>query len=128
MEKANPFGHLLNEIVVDGQTYRYYNLNGLKDERVNKLPYSIRVLLESALRNCDEFNVKCKYIKISLTSLKLLILRLFLTGKKALKKIWKYHLNLLELSSKISRNVYNQIIPYSGVPAVVDLAAMRDAT
>ena len=25
--------------------------------RVDKLPYSIRVLLESAIRNCDEFNV-----------------------------------------------------------------------
>lgn len=26
--------------------------------RVERLPYSIRVLLESAVRNCDEFSVK----------------------------------------------------------------------
>ena len=25
---------------------------------IEKLPFSIRVLLESAIRNCDEFNVK----------------------------------------------------------------------
>jgi len=30
----------------------------LNDPRVEKLPFSIRVLLECALRNCDDFNVK----------------------------------------------------------------------
>lgn len=30
----------------------------LHDDRVFTLPYSIRVLLESAVRNCDEFEVK----------------------------------------------------------------------
>lgn len=58
MEKANPFEHVKQEIDVDGQKYQFYSLLGLKDERVNKLPYSIRVLLESAVRNCDDFNVK----------------------------------------------------------------------
>lgn len=58
MEKANPFEHVKQEIDVDGQKYHFYSLLGLKDERVNKLPYSIRVLLESAVRNCDDFNVK----------------------------------------------------------------------
>ena len=29
-----------------------------KTKQKEKLPYSIRVLLESAVRNCDEFNVK----------------------------------------------------------------------
>jgi len=33
-------------------------LPALADERYQKLPYSIRVLLESAVRNCDNFNVK----------------------------------------------------------------------
>lgn len=62
MEKANPFNHLVQELNIDGQTYKYYSITGLKDDRVQKLPFSIRVLLESALRNCDEFNVKCKII------------------------------------------------------------------
>ena len=30
----------------------------LGDKRLAKLPFSIRVLLESAIRNCDEFSVK----------------------------------------------------------------------
>ena len=60
MEKANPFDNVVQELQVDGQTYKFYSLPALNDERVQKLPFSIRVLLESALRNCDEFNVKCK--------------------------------------------------------------------
>jgi len=60
MEKANPYSGALKELEVDGQTYKFYSIPSLNDERVNKLPYSIRVLLESAIRNCDEFNVKCK--------------------------------------------------------------------
>lgn len=42
---------------VDGKKYQYYSLPALNDKRLEKIPYSIRVLLESALRNCDEFNV-----------------------------------------------------------------------
>lgn len=36
----------------------YYGLPELNDSRYAELPYSIRVLLESAVRNCDEFTVK----------------------------------------------------------------------
>lgn len=64
MEKANPFSNLVQELNIDGQTYKYYSIIGLNDERVQKLPFSIRVLLESALRNCDEFNVKCKQLRV----------------------------------------------------------------
>lgn len=34
-----------------------YNISAMEDERVSKLPFSIRVLLEAAVRNCDNFNV-----------------------------------------------------------------------
>ena len=37
---------------VDGTSYRIYALDALGD--VDSLPYSIKVLLESCLRNCDE--------------------------------------------------------------------------
>ena len=60
MEKANPFQNVVQELQVEGQTYKFYSLPALNDERVNKLPFSIRVLLESAVRNCDEFSVKRK--------------------------------------------------------------------
>ena len=62
MEKANPFSNLVKELDVEGNTYKYYSIQDLKDERVPKLPFSIRVLLESALRNCDEFNIKCNKV------------------------------------------------------------------
>ena len=62
MESANPFASVKKEIDVAGQKYHYYSLPHLGDERVKTLPYSIRVLLESAVRNCDEFNVKSKDI------------------------------------------------------------------
>jgi aconitate hydratase len=64
MESANPFQNIVKEIQVDDQTYKVYSLPALNDPRVNKLPFSIRVLLESAVRNCDEFNVKCKLTRL----------------------------------------------------------------
>lgn len=48
----------MKTLSVDGKDYQYYSLTNLKDSRYNNLPYSIRVLLESAIRNCDEFSIK----------------------------------------------------------------------
>lgn len=50
----------VSDFTVDDRTYKYFSLPALNDERYAKLPYSIRVLLESAVRNCDGFNVKRK--------------------------------------------------------------------
>ena len=50
------------ELNLGRYTYQYYSLSGLQDIRVNQLTYSTRVLLESALRNCDEFNAKTENI------------------------------------------------------------------
>ena len=50
----------VNDFTVGDKTYKYFSLPGLADERFAKLPFSIRVLLESAVRNCDNFNVKRK--------------------------------------------------------------------
>jgi aconitate hydratase len=61
MESENPFQQLKKELTVENVNYSYYSLKDLNDDRYNKLPYSIRVLLESAVRNYDEFNVKSKY-------------------------------------------------------------------
>lgn len=54
--ERNPFNNLLKTFVLDGVEYKYYNVTALGDS-YNKLPYSIRVLLESAVRNCDNFQV-----------------------------------------------------------------------
>ena len=53
----NPFSKLVKEISLT-KNYRYYSLPALGDSRTKDLPYSIRILLESAIRNCDEFTIK----------------------------------------------------------------------
>ncbi|KAL0733021.1 hypothetical protein Bca4012_009231 [Brassica carinata] len=40
-----------------GEFGKFYSLPALNDPRIDKLPYSIRILLESAIRNCDNFQV-----------------------------------------------------------------------
>lgn len=53
----NPFKFLEKAIEINGETFHYFDLAHF--DQVNNLPFSIRVLLESALRNCDgNFHVK----------------------------------------------------------------------
>jgi len=88
---------------VGSNSYNYYDINTLSSE-VSTLPYSIRVLLESCLRNCDDFNVK----------------------KQDVEKIlnWKEtQTQDIEIPFKPARVLLQD---FTGVPAVVDLAAMRD--
>ncbi|TXG67604.1 hypothetical protein EZV62_008879 [Acer yangbiense] len=40
-----------------GEFGKFYSLPALNDPRIDRLPYSIRILLESAIRNCDNFQV-----------------------------------------------------------------------
>lgn len=101
----NPYESIKKELKVGDNTYNYYSLPDLNDERVVKLPYSIRVLLESAIRNCDEFNVM----------------------KKDVEKILDWKTNStqsVEIPFKPARVILQD---FTGVPAVVDFAAMRDA-
>jgi len=106
MSGPNPYSELLSEIQVEGQTYRYYNLPALGSQ-YSSLPYSIRVLLESAIRHCDNFQIL----------------------KSDVEKIlaWKIHQTKdegVEVPFKPSRVILQD---FTGVPAVVDFAAMRDA-
>ncbi len=61
--KANPFQRVASKIKAAGQDLTYYNIQGLNDPRLDRLPYSIRILLESAVRNCDEFEVTSKDVE-----------------------------------------------------------------
>ncbi len=59
MSAVNPFkDRCLKSFELGGANYSFYSLPALNDPRLQKLPYSIRVLLESAVRNCDEFAIK----------------------------------------------------------------------
>jgi len=58
--KPNPFQKVASQIQAAGRDLTYYNIQSLNDPRLDKLPFSIRILLESAVRNCDEFEVTSK--------------------------------------------------------------------
>src|SRR5215211_1022706 len=93
---------------VGGKTYVYYSLpaaekNGLKG--ISKLPYSMKVLLENLLRNEDGRTVKTGDI---------------VAVSKWLKKRKLEH----EVAFRPARVLMQD---FTGVPAVVDLAAMRNA-
>ncbi|MFT7636407.1 MAG: aconitate hydratase [Candidatus Omnitrophota bacterium] len=80
-------------------------LQAMGYDRIPKLPFSIKVLLESALRNCDNYQV---------------------TEDDVIKLAeWKSNLaGTTDIAFKPARVVLQD---FTGVPAVVDLAAMRSA-
>ncbi|MEO8499027.1 MAG: aconitase family protein, partial [Planctomycetota bacterium] len=85
-----------------------YRIQRLEDQglgAVSKLPYSMRVLLEAVVRNCDGFVVTDDDVKN-------------LAGWNAAAPA------KLEIPFKPARVVLQD---FTGVPAVVDLAAMRSA-
>uniref|UniRef100_A0A0N5CB86 Cytoplasmic aconitate hydratase n=1 Tax=Strongyloides papillosus TaxID=174720 RepID=A0A0N5CB86_STREA len=99
------YKHLVKQLTVEGKNYNYFDLNDLKDERYDRLPISIRYLLESAVRYCDGFHILEKDVQNILD--------------------WeKTQFNQTEISFKPARVLLQD---FTGVPAVVDLAAMRDA-
>jgi aconitate hydratase len=95
-------------LTVGGKTYAYYSLvaaekAGLKD--IAKLPYSMRVLLENLLRWEDGKTVKADDVK-------------------AVAAWAKTRKSDREIAFRPARVLMQDL---TGVPAVVDLAAMRDA-
>lgn len=93
---------------VGAKTYVYYSLpiaekNGLKG--ISKLPYSMKVLLENMLRNEDDRTVK----KADIVAF----------SQWARKKTLEH-----EIAFRPARVLMQD---FTGVPAVVDLAAMRNA-
>ncbi|XP_074661096.1 cytoplasmic aconitate hydratase-like isoform X2 [Tubulanus polymorphus] len=101
----NPYNYLISDLTVKDKCQKFYNLTRLADKRYGKLPFSIRVLLESAVRNCDEFHVK----------------------KSDVDNILDWQTNQ-DRSVEIPFNPSRVILQdFTGVPAVVDFAAMRDA-
>jgi len=101
--RANPFQGLLSELP-NGQG-KYYAIQKLNDPRIAKLPYSIKVLLESAVRNADDFAITRADVEK--------IVDWAQTSKQQ-----------VEIPFKPARVLMQD---FTGVPAVVDLAAMRNA-
>ncbi len=100
--------HLIDTITFRGNEYYFYNIFKYAKESVdmNKLPFSIRILLENVVRNYDNKYIKDEHI-----------------------------MNLIHWKAK---DIRDKEIPYkpvrvlmqdfTGVPAVVDLTSMRDAS
>lgn len=106
MAGPNPYSNLLRTVEVHGKTYKYYDLASFGD-KYNRLPYSIRVLLESCVRNCDNFQVLEKDVNNVLE--------------------WEKNQAVeggVEIAFKPARVILQDL---TGVPAVVDFAAMRAA-
>jgi aconitate hydratase len=104
---ANPFNSK-KTLTVNGKSYAYFDLNALVQQKVGhvaRLPYSLRVLLEAMLRNVDGFVVNNDDV-IGMAN----------WNAKSPAKV--------ELPFMPGRVVLQD---FTGVPCVVDLAAMRDA-
>ncbi|WP_110113311.1 aconitate hydratase AcnA [Bacillus sp. CGMCC 1.16541] len=93
---------------VNGKTYNYYRLQALEEAGVgvvSKLPYSVKVLLESVLRQVDGRVIKKEHVE-----------NLAKWGTSEVQEI--------DVPFKPSRVILQD---FTGVPAVVDLASLRKA-
>ena len=93
---------------LNGKTYHYYRLKALEEAGIGKLarlPFSIRVLLESVLRQHDGNVIKDEHV-----------IGLAKWGTKEAKGV--------DVPFKPSRVILQD---FTGVPAVVDLASLRKA-
>ncbi|MDA7732755.1 aconitate hydratase AcnA [Candidatus Pelagibacter sp.] len=98
----------LKSISINDTEYKYYSLleaekNGL--EGISKLPKSLKVLLENLLRYEDDLSVTKSQIE-------------------AIKEWLKTKKSLTEIAYRPARVLLQD---YTGIPAVADLAAMREA-
>ena len=96
------------QLSVDGKTYNYYSLKKAEQSNfkgINRLPYSLKVLFENLLRFEDNNTVTTKDIK-------------------AIAEWLNTKTSQHEIAFRPARVLMQD---FTGVPAVVDLAAMRDA-
>ncbi|MEX1993409.1 MAG: aconitate hydratase AcnA [Steroidobacteraceae bacterium] len=93
------------KLAVGNRTYDYYALAALADTRAGRLPYSLKILLENLLRHEDGRSVTRDDIL-------------------ALANADPRKLPQREIAFTPARVIMQD---FTGVPAVVDLAAMRDA-
>ena len=103
----NPFGAKSQFEKSDGTMARFMDLHSLEERglcKLDEIPFSIRILLESALRKCDGF----------------------LVNEEDVRRIasWSPEMKPEEIPFSPSRVILQD---FTGVPAIVDIAALRDA-
>lgn len=105
MAKSNDIYKIKRKLSTkSGKSYAYYSLSELEKQghNISKLPFSIRILLENALRNYDDFTVTQGNIKTILN--------------------WKPKGSDKDIPFKPARVLMQD---FTGVPAVVDIASLR---
>ena len=101
---SNSFGSRA-QLTVGGRTVEIHRLDALEaDHRVSRLPFSLKILLENLLRHEDGVSVRAADVQA-------------LAG-------WTGEESTDEIAFMPARVLMQD---FTGVPAVVDLAAMRDA-
>lgn len=108
MTKSNNLYNARSSFEVNGKKYNFYKLQALEEAgvgNVSKLPYSVKILLESVLRQYDGFVIKEEHVN-----------NLAKWGTNEVKDI--------DVPFKPSRVILQD---FTGVPAVVDLASLRKA-
>src|SRR5512141_3378814 len=104
----NLFNSLQSFNITDDRTGKFYSLPELEKQGVgpiSKLPISIRIVLESVLRNCDGKRVREEDVRA-------------LAGWKPVEERTR------EVPFVVARVLLQD---FTGVPLLVDLAAMRSA-
>src|SRR5579859_3672578 len=105
MPQSNSFG-AASTLTVGGSEYKYYALEALEKRGANitRIPYSIKILLENLLRTENGATVKASDVEYVAA--------------------WKIGAAAQEINFSPARVLLQD---FTGVPCVVDLAAMRDA-
>ncbi|KAA3641437.1 MAG: aconitate hydratase AcnA [Proteobacteria bacterium] len=103
MANHDPYG-VKKTIQVNNKSYDYFSLKALQAQghAIEKLPFSIRILLENAVRNYDGFGVTKEHIETLLN--------------------WQPAGSDNDIPFKPARVLMQD---FTGVPAVVDIAAIR---
>ncbi len=97
----------LDQFEANGKTFHFYSLSKLAEDhpQVHKLPYSLKILLENLLRHEDGVNITANDVKALVN--------------------WDPQ---VEPDQEIAFTPARVVLQdFTGVPAIVDLAAMRDA-
>ncbi|MDR2463777.1 MAG: aconitate hydratase AcnA, partial [Verrucomicrobiales bacterium] len=108
MDNQHPFSATCRDFTLSGKSYSFFSLPALGEQLgigVNRLPVSIRLVLESVLRNCDGLTV----------------------SEQAVRSLAAWQPNATrneEIPFVVARIVLQD---FTGVPLLVDLAAMRSA-
>lgn len=104
---AGDYSFMSTDLKVGNRTYKYYSLANLEQKgfgQISSLPFSIKILLEAAARQCDGKTITNEHVE------------------KFAK--WTENQGKGEVPFKPSRILLQD---FTGVPAIVDLAAMRNA-